>query len=61
VHKYKVAEHLKSMTKVSKTLFDGNPENLPALFENHLIRKAENLTIGYSNDILSFKVMGQEP
>jgi hypothetical protein len=48
------------MTKASEALFDGKPENGPT-FENHLIRVPENLTIGWSKDILGFKDMGQEP
>jgi hypothetical protein len=60
VHEYKVAEHFKSTTKASETRFDGKPENWPT-FENHLIREAENPTIGWSKDILGFKVVGQQP
>jgi hypothetical protein len=50
VHDYKVAAHFKSITKVSETLFDENPDNWPA-FENHLIREAEKPTIGWSKGI----------
>jgi hypothetical protein len=60
VHDYKVAACFESMTKASITLFNRKLENWPT-FESHLIREAENLTIGWSKDILSFKVVGQNP
>jgi hypothetical protein len=47
------------MTRASENLFDGIPEKWPT-FENHLIRGAGNTTIGWSKDILSLNVMGQE-
>jgi hypothetical protein len=46
------------MTKASDTFFDGKPENWP-MFEDHLIKEAENPTIGWSKEIIGFKLMGQ--
>jgi hypothetical protein len=62
VHAYKVAEHFKSTTKAIDTLFDGKPEKWPT-FEDHLIREAQNPTIGWSKDTLTlgFKFTGQDP
>jgi hypothetical protein len=45
------------MMKPSETLFDGKPENWPT-FEDHIMKEAENQTIGWSTYILIFKVMG---
>jgi hypothetical protein len=50
---YKSAEHYKAMTKASNIIFHGKPENWPA-FEDHLVKEAENPTIVWSKDILSF-------
>jgi homoserine trans-succinylase len=60
VYNYKVAAHFEYMTKASETLFDGKTENVPT-FETHIIREAENPTVGWSKDILRFKVVGQYP
>jgi hypothetical protein len=60
VHDYKVAAHFNSVTKASEMIFDGKPEKWQT-FENHLIREVKKMTIGWSKDILSFKIMGQDP
>jgi hypothetical protein len=60
VHDSKVTKHFESMTKASDALFDGKLEKWP-IFESNLIREAENPTIGWRKDILSFKVLGQDP
>jgi hypothetical protein len=60
VHYYKVAAYFGSMTKASNTLFDRKPENWPT-FESHIIREAENPTSGWSKNIISFKIIGQDP
>jgi hypothetical protein len=60
VHDYKVVKNFKSMAKASYTLFDRKPEIWPT-FEDHLIKEAANPTIGWSKDILGFKIMGKGP
>jgi hypothetical protein len=42
--------HFNAMTKPSDTLFDGTPENWPAL-EHHLLTEAETSTISWNQDI----------
>jgi hypothetical protein len=46
--------HFNAMTTPSDTLFDGTPENWPA-FEHHLLTEAENLTIGWNQDINNYQ------
>jgi hypothetical protein len=42
------------MTKPSDTLFDGTPENLPAI-EHHLLTEAENPTTSWNQDITNYQ------
>jgi hypothetical protein len=44
------------MTKACDVLFDGQPGNWP-IFENHLLNKAENSTLGWNNEIINFQLM----
>jgi hypothetical protein len=57
---YNMVEHCKSVTKASDILFDGQTKNWP-VFEDHLVKEAENPTIGWNKDIIGFQIMGQCP
>jgi hypothetical protein len=45
--------HFTAMTTPSETLFNGTPENWPAL-EHHLLTEAENPTIRWNQEITNY-------
>jgi hypothetical protein len=54
----KVAAHFSAMQKACETLFDGQHENWPT-FEIYQMNEADELTIGWNIELLSFEIMGQ--
>jgi hypothetical protein len=55
---HRASAHFTAMTKSCEVIFDGQPESWPA-FESHLLNKAENPTIGWSNELLNFQLIHQ--
>jgi hypothetical protein len=51
--------HFTAITKPSEILFDGKPENWQE-FEHHLLKKAENPTIRWNQELLNFNYWTQQ-
>jgi hypothetical protein len=51
---HRTTAHFTAMTKPSKTLFDGRPDNWPA-FEHHLLTEAGNPTIRWNHEITKYQ------
>jgi hypothetical protein len=54
INDHRTTAHFTTMTKPSETLFDGTPENSPAL-EQHLLKEAENPTIRWNQEITNYQ------
>jgi hypothetical protein len=51
---HRTTAHFTAMTKPSETLFDGTPENWPAL-EHHLLTEAEKPTIRWNHELMKYQ------
>jgi hypothetical protein len=57
-HDHKSSIHFNAITKACDIIFDEQPERW-STSESHLLNEAGNPTIGWSNELLSFPLMGQ--